>query len=165
MTFPTPSGQNTNGANLAEQPWQDQPITPQSRQQMIQKLTPVWGPAQVKQFMDWLNTALKKDPGLTPNQAVGIYATQRSLGPGLGDAGNVLGEVPAAAAKGAEKSAAELTPKNPITDLVSAVGKFASVFEAIFSQITKISMWRSLGWILLGAALVIGGIAWWVTLG
>lgn len=47
----------------------------------------------------------------------------------------------------------------------TTVGNSAGLTEAVsafFSDVTSIAMWRSLGWLLLGVLMMIGGVAWWV---
>lgn len=50
---------------------------------------------------------------------------------------------------------------NPLAGLLAPLAELAAVFHAVFQQVTKASMWRSLGWIVLGGVLLIAGIVWW----
>jgi hypothetical protein len=48
---------------------------------------------------------------------------------------------------------------------VSLAGPFTGlvhVVEAIWTELTDGKMWRSVGWLLLGVALMLLGVAWWI---
>lgn len=61
-----------------------------------------------------------------------------------------------------------LATGNPQPGEVAAgetVGNSAGLAEAVsafFADVTSTAMWRSLGWLLLGVLMMIGGVAWWV---
>src|ERR1700677_2555863 len=46
-----------------------------------------------------------------------------------------------------------------VTGDVSAIGEVGNAFTSFFAYITNVAMWRSLGWLLLGVALMIFGVA------
>lgn len=56
---------------------------------------------------------------------------------------------------------------NPLDLLAGMLAPFtdlASVFNALYHQLTKASMWRSLGWLMLGGILFLAGVLWWAKL-
>lgn len=57
-----------------------------------------------------------------------------------------------------------LNPANDLKGDAQAAGSFIpglGALDAAFRQLTKASMWRSLGWLLLGGAVTGAGIFWW----
>lgn len=50
---------------------------------------------------------------------------------------------------------------SPLGGLLSGIGEVGAVFKAFFSQVTKLTMWRSLGWCVLGVLLIVAGVAGW----
>lgn len=49
-----------------------------------------------------------------------------------------------------------------LADLASAVAKIGAVFYDIGKALTDGKMWRSLGWLILGLLLALGGAALWL---
>jgi Na+/phosphate symporter len=45
---------------------------------------------------------------------------------------------------------------------VSDTLKLAETIGAFFDEITNANMWKSLGWLLLGIALMLLGVLWWI---
>ena len=53
--------------------------------------------AQIQAFVAWYDAAVARDPSLTPLDGFTIWKTGTTIGGGVQDTGNLLGEVPAAA--------------------------------------------------------------------
>lgn len=49
-----------------------------------------------------------------------------------------------------------------IPNPLSGITEVGAVLKAFFQQITRVEMWRSLGWIALGAVLLILGVYLWL---
>lgn len=47
------------------------------------------------------------------------------------------------------------------SDITSSIPG-VTVVEAIWTELTDVRMWRSLGWIVLGIILMLLGVAWWI---
>jgi len=93
------------------------------------------------------------DPLQLADAILGIEAAQR-LGDNLNDADSKLGPFIGDTEKGLGN-----------TNFAGPLGgplEIAAVFEAVYHQLTKVSLWRSLGWLALGTVLTVGGVAWWV---
>jgi hypothetical protein len=87
----------------------------------------------------------------------GLTAGGWPLGPYASQAG-----ADAAAVKATGKVAGNspgLSSPNPVTDVEQPFADVASALSAFYDKLTDGKMWRSLGWLLLGIALMIAGIA------
>ena len=98
------------------------------------------------------------------DKVVGLWATQQ-VGQGIATSGSELGPFSAAAQKAAAQTnfagpfAGILGPFAGLTD---ALIELASGIGAFYDAVTDGKMWRSLGWLLLGAILLILGIMLWL---
>jgi hypothetical protein len=45
---------------------------------------------------------------------------------------------------------------------LSGVDKLAGAVEGVWATVTDYKMWRSLGWLILGIALMLMGVAFWI---
>jgi hypothetical protein len=106
-------------------------------------------------YQDIADTNPSADPKDLADAVLGVEAAQR-LGSGLAAAENGLGKFTGTA----EKSVAGTNFAEGIPGL-STLGDIDAILNALFHQLTKVSMWRSLGWIMLGVIFTAGGIAWW----
>lgn len=52
-------------------------------------------------------------------------------------------------------------PPSGAFSALSGINEIGSTLNAGFRQVTKASMWRSAGWIVLGIVLIVAGVAWW----
>jgi hypothetical protein len=79
--------------------------------------------------------------------------------------------------KAAAQAAADAFNKNPgppvggvtgpsvapnLTNPVGGIFEVGAVLKAFFQQITRVEMWRSLGWIALGVVMIIVGASLWL---
>ena len=58
-----------------------------------------------------------------------------------------------------------LSTSGPATATVPSVpglSGLTTVAEGIWAGVTDGKLWRSLGWLLLGIALMLAGVAWWI---
>jgi hypothetical protein len=151
-----PKIQPVNLQDAASVGWQDKPTTSISEARAVALVTAKYGPKVGAAFKKWYDAARKKDPAITPRQATVAFLAAYSLGNGIAAVGGVVGQVPGAAAKGAEKAVQDLSPggASPACALhVPAVGPFGG-----WCVISKTAL-RGLvgGLVLVGAGAV--GIA------
>ena len=110
--------------------------------------------AQVAAFAKWYAAAVKKDPALTPADGFAAWATAQDLGGGISAQ---LGVVAATSNQGLGSlvSNAPAPPSDPLTGIAGSL-------EAFYQAVTDGKLWRSLGWILLGIALMLFGVLLWI---
>lgn len=100
------------------------------------------------------------DPTQLARAVLGVEAAQRT-GQNLQAAGNGLGKFTSASEKAVGQTNFAAGVPNPLSGMLAPLSHLAAVFDAVYHQITKASMWRSLGWIVLGGILIMAGILWW----
>lgn len=111
-------------------------------------------------YLDLAKTNPSADPEQLAGVVVEIEGAQR-LGVGLQAAETELGKYLATTKKAlAETNFAAGVP-DPLAGLLAPLSELAAVFSAVYHQLTKVSMWRSLGWVLLGIIVLALGIIWW----
>lgn len=54
------------------------------------------------------------------------------------------------------------TPAGPVTVPAGPAAGLITLVEGIWAGATDGKLWRSLGWLLLGIALMFAGVAWWI---
>lgn len=108
-------------------------------------------------YVDLAKAYPQLDPEQLAKVVLDVEAAQR-LGIGLQGAENELGKFIATSEKAVAST--DFLP-NPLAGLLSPLSHLAAVFDAVYRQLTKASMWRSLGWTVLGGILLIAGIVWW----
>ena len=99
----------------------------------------------------------KRNPRATPyNTAVAAYDIMLSaaIAKGIGTGVSETGQITAATGKGISKTNYNVVPG------LSGIAEVGAVIDAAYRQLTKASMWRSLGWILLGGTALGLGV-WW----
>lgn len=116
-------------------------------------------PSQIAAFAKWYAAAVKKDPSLTPLDGYTAWAVGTDVSAGASAETGALGGV---ANKGlpALANAAPTVPSVP--DPLAPLAGIAGSLEAFFTALTDGKMWRSLGWIILGIALMIIGVVLWI---
>lgn len=100
------------------------------------------------EFSAFAETFHAQHPTATAQQALQAFldtALGKALAKNIGGTGKLLGELPAAAAKGAENAYAKLSP-------LAAVGDF-------LSRLTSANTWLRVAEVLLGTALIIVALA------
>ncbi len=108
-----------------------------------------YGATKGAAFKTWYDAAVKKDPAITPDQAVGAWLTGTLIGNGTAAAASTLGQVPAAAATGAENATNTLTT-GPLSGL-DAIGAF-------FNNLTNPNTWIRVAKVVVGGVLLIVGL-------
>ena len=99
----------------------------------------------------------KRNPHAKPyNVAVAAYDVMLSaaIGKGIGTGVDETGQIAGATDKGISKANYNVVPG------LSGIAEVGAVIDAAYRQLTKASMWRSLGWILLGGTALGLGV-WW----
>jgi hypothetical protein len=48
------------------------------------------------------------------------------------------------------------------TSTAGGLAGIGTIFEAVWTELTDVRMWRSLGWLVLGIILMLLGVAWWI---
>lgn len=126
--------------------WQNQPTTQATFNAAVALIDQQYGTAKANAFSTWYAAAWKKDPGLTPNQAVVTWVAQNALSTGISTTGTLVGSgVPNAAAAGAQ----------------TAVSKLDNILNPFHWQlgITGIAAWFARGLkVLFGGILIVAGI-------
>lgn len=102
----------------------------------------------------------KANPKDLADAVLGLEAAQRT-GTNIQSASDTLGKFVAASDRAVSTTNFAAGIPNPIAGLLAPLSEFAAVLNAGFRQVTKVSMWRSLGWAILGGILIILGIVWW----
>lgn len=99
----------------------------------------------------------KQEPSASPyNTAVAAYnimlsaAIAKGIGTGVNETGQITGDT---------QTGIDKTNYNVVPGL-SGIAEVGAVIDATYRQLTKASMWRSLGWILLGGTALGLGV-WW----
>ncbi len=138
--------------------WQTKPTTKASFAYTVQVVTAEYGKAKGAAFQSWYEQAWAQDPKLTPDNAVGTWVTGTTIATGLAETGATLGQVPQAAATGAQSAAKKLLSLPG----VGAIDAIAEAIAVIVGSITDSRMWRSLLWGILGAILLLAGILFWI---
>jgi hypothetical protein len=123
--MPITSGGTGGNINLPSG-WQSQPTTQQSFEATVTLIEGEYGTEEADAFETWYQAAWKKDPSLTPDEAVTIWVTQETLSGGISQTGNLLGQIPGAAAEGAEKAVKSLELSNPLAAIAEFIGDIGS---------------------------------------
>lgn len=126
-----------------------QPTTPTTEAETIAIVTAKYGAAIGAKFKTWYDAALKQDKNLTPDQATVTFLVGEGLSTNLGTAGEALGAVPGAAAKGASNAYKSLT-SGPLSG-IEAIGAF-------FNTLGQGSTWIRVAKVVIGGVLLISGI-------
>jgi hypothetical protein len=150
MTYPTPTGNAPQFSQYTTLPWQDQPTTDQTEAQAVAIVRQYEGSKTANAFKTWYDGARKKDPSITPNQAVAAFLTGYAISGNLQATINALDKIPGAAATGAE---------NAYKTLVSNPLDFLRNIAAFFDKLSQASTWLRIAEFLLGAGLIIVGLA------
>jgi len=115
MTTPTPTGLPSTAILLATPAaaalpsgWQSKATTTASFNATVEIITEYLGDTDGETFRTWYTAAWKKDPSLTPDQALAIWVTGNTIGSNAAAVAAALGAIPQAAATGAEKAVANL---------------------------------------------------------
>jgi hypothetical protein len=105
--------------------------------------------AQIASFASYYHAAAARDPAITPEQAYTAWAAGTAISSGAQAEANALGLV---VNKGLPAAAAAVpTVTNPL-DFLRNIGAF-------FDKLSQASTWLRIGEFILGAALVIVGVA------
>jgi hypothetical protein len=134
--------------------WQESPTTNATEARAVAAVTLKYGVKVGAAFKKWYDAARKKDPSITPDEAVATYITGASLSSGIGQAAGVVTSVPAAAAKGAEEAVSNLSPggSSPACALhVPSVAGFGG-----WCVISKTALRGGFGGLVLAAAGIVG---------
>lgn len=100
------------------------------------------------------------DPQKLADAILGVEAAQRT-GKNIQAAGNGLGKFTTSTEKAAASTNFAAGVPDPLSGMLAPLGHLAAAVDAIYQQLTKGSMWRSLGWLALGGILIVLGIVWW----
>lgn len=155
--MPVPVGDNQPGAGLPPG-WQNLPTTEQSLEAAAAIIGREYGAAEGSAFQAWYRAAWAKDPSITPDQAAAAWVTGAALSGGVSAAGGLLGQVPAAAASALQGTTA-VKGANSVAAAVSNPLAFLRNIGAFFDKLSEASTWLRIGEFLLGAALVVVGVA------
>lgn len=134
--------------------WQNLPTTNITEARAVAIVTAKYGIKTGAGFRKWYDAARKKDPQITPAQAVDAYITGTAISGGIAAAGGAVGQLPGAAAKGAETAVSNLSPggSSPACALrVPAIGVFGG--QCIIS---KTALRALVGGLVLTGAGVVG---------
>ncbi len=81
---------SASGGSSLPKGWQSLPTTDASEQESIQIVAAVYGNSIASKLQSWYDAARKKDPGITPNQAIGIFLVGADISVGLTGPTSVL---------------------------------------------------------------------------
>lgn len=133
MSFPTPSGNAPLSTQLTSQAWMNQPTTQATFNQTVSIVSAQDGATKANQFKGWYQNAWATDSQITPNQAVADWLTGATIAAGTGSAATALGQIPGAAATGAENAANNignvLNVANPLNYLKPVAGFFNALTQ------------------------------------
>lgn len=112
------------------------------------------GAAAAAEFRSWYTSAWAADRAITPNQAVAAWVTGSTLAQNLGATAGALGQIPQAAATGANNA---YTGLNTATGgAVAAAGTAwdaATAIPRFLSMLTSANLWLRVGEVIAGLIL------------
>jgi hypothetical protein len=141
--------------------WETSPTTLASMSEAVYQVQKADGLTEAEAFQTWYTAAFAKDPSITPDQAVGVWATGADLSTSIGSGATLLGQVPGAVAGAALD--------NPLVKAVSetigageSIEHFFDAIKGFFDLLTDKDMWISLAWLVGGAVLLALGTTMFV---
>jgi hypothetical protein len=129
--------------------WQNLPTTEQSLEEAVGLVDQKYGADLGAQFEAWYRQAWARAPRITPTQATIGWVAAADLGSGITATGVLVGQVPGAAAAGAENVA-----NSPLGKATNAAWTAATAVPRFLSMLTSGNLWLRVGEVVAGLILL-----------